>query len=112
MKISVSGLIIFLFAICLQNQSAAGPLHDAAKSGDAALVESLIEAGADVNEKDALDQTALHIAADGGFSDVASILLDKGADVNARGVSRYCGRHMWGPGWAPQDTPLASAALR
>lgn len=62
----------------------AGPLHDAARSGDAAAVEQLIAGGADVNEKDAGLNTALHWAADNGHLEVVRVLIAKGADIDAR----------------------------
>ena len=57
----------------------AGPLHDAAKSGDAAAVEQLIAGGADVSEQDAGLNTALIWAADKGHLEVVRVLAAKGA---------------------------------
>ncbi len=62
----------------------AGPLHDAARSGDAAAAERVLAAGADVNEKDVGLNTALHWAADMGHLEVVRVLIAKGADINAR----------------------------
>jgi ankyrin repeat protein len=73
----------------------AGPLHDAAKSGDATAVGKLLAAGADVNEMDAGFNTALHWAADKGHLAVIRVLAAKGADLNARDIS--------------DDTPLQRA---
>ncbi len=67
----------------------AGPLHDAAKSGDTAAVEQLLAAGADVDEKDAALNTALHWAADKGHLAVIRLLVAKGADINARDLSDW-----------------------
>ena len=61
----------------------AGPIHDAAKSNDAAQVEQLVAAGADVDEKDAAFNTALHLAADAGHAEVAQVLVGKGANLDA-----------------------------
>ena len=55
--------LLFVSISAVHAPALAGPLHDAAKSGDAAEVERLIAAGADVNEKDAAFNTALHWAA-------------------------------------------------
>jgi ankyrin repeat protein len=48
------------------------------------LVGLLIEAGADVNAKDAHGFTPLHFAAQEYMPEIARILVGKGADVNAR----------------------------
>ena len=71
----------------------AGPLHDAAKSGDAAAVGQLLAAGADVSEKDAGFNTALHWAADKGHLAVIRVLVANGADVNARDLSDWTPLH-------------------
>ena len=63
------------------------PLHVAVSHGDAAGVEALVAAGADVMARDGLGWTPLHHAA--SLAEVA-ILLAAGADVMAR--SRYDGR--------------------
>jgi ankyrin repeat protein len=62
----------------------AGPIHDAAKLGDAEQVERLITAGAGVDEKDIADKTALFWAAGAGQMDVVQLLVAKGANVNAK----------------------------
>lgn len=56
----------------------AGPLHDAARSGDAAAVEQLIAGGVDVDEKDAGFNTALRWAADKGRLEVIRVLVANG----------------------------------
>ena len=76
----------------------ADAIHDAAKSGDAAEVERLLTAGADVNKKDAGLNTALHWAADKGHLEVVRVLVAKGADVNARDLGDW--------------TPLLRAVVR
>jgi ankyrin repeat protein len=44
----------------------------------------LLDAKADVNAKNWINQTPLHYAATGDFNDVAALLIAHGADVNAR----------------------------
>jgi cytochrome c2 len=61
----------------------ASPLSDAAKSGDAALVEKLLNDGADVNEADTFG-TPLHFAALSGHADVVALLSLRGADLGAK----------------------------
>ncbi len=55
----------------------------AARDGDAAVVRSLLEEGADVNAARGDGLTALHLAAEGGHPEVAAALLDAGAPVEA-----------------------------
>ena len=72
----------------------AGPIHDAAKAGDAAEVERLIAAGPDVDEKDIAQKTALHWAAEMGRLDVAQLLVAKGANVNAKDITNWTPLHL------------------
>jgi excisionase family DNA binding protein len=58
------------------------PLIEAAYEGNTAQVQSLIEEGADINEKDASGRTALMIAANRGHTYVVQLLLERGADAN------------------------------
>lgn len=74
-------------------------LHEAARNGDVARAQELLENGADVDQPNELGLTPLHWSALSGRSDVAALLLDHGADVNAR--ERYTGKL----------TPMAVALL-
>ncbi|HKS26489.1 MAG TPA: ankyrin repeat domain-containing protein [Pyrinomonadaceae bacterium] len=58
------------------------PLIEAAYEGNTVQVQSLIEEGADVNERDASGRTALMIAANRGHTYVVQLLLERGADAN------------------------------
>jgi ankyrin repeat protein len=60
------------------------PLHHATAAGHKAMVELLLERGADVNAKDGSGGTALHTAAQSGFLSIAQVLLTFKADLNAR----------------------------
>jgi ankyrin repeat protein len=71
----------FLFGI---SAALAGPLHDAAKAGDADKVKQALDQGADLAEPDQAGEPALLIAALDGHADVVALLLDRGADVNVR----------------------------
>lgn len=62
----------------------AGPLHDAARTGDAALIQVLFDAGADVNERDAAGQTPLMSSALAANQRTLDRLLMLGADATAR----------------------------
>jgi excisionase family DNA binding protein len=64
--------------------SAVMPLIEAAYEGNTGQVQSLIEAGANVNEKDAAGRTALMIAANRGHTYVVQLLLERGADATVK----------------------------
>jgi hypothetical protein len=56
----------------------------AAERGDVAALGRLIEAGADVNARDASGRNAVLAATQGGQVDAARLLIARGADVNAQ----------------------------
>jgi ankyrin repeat protein len=60
------------------------PLLVAAKDGNAAKVELLLESHADVNSKDDDGRTALSWAATNGHEAVVELLMMRGADVNSK----------------------------
>src|SRR5215467_3642611 len=59
-------------------------LLDAARSGDAAAVKSLLEKGAAVEAKTSYGQTPLYLAAMSGHEEIVKLLLDKGASTEVR----------------------------
>lgn len=59
-------------------------LHDAASSGDAALVESLLNHGAEIDGTDTYDNTPLFLAASSGHVAVVKCLLANGASKSIR----------------------------
>lgn len=71
-------------AIAAKDEAGMALLHWAADRGDAAVVATLLDLGADVNETDGEGQTALHFAASCGHLEVAQLLLDRRADVDVR----------------------------
>jgi len=67
------------------NRFGASPLSEAAALGNAALVEALLNAGADAKALTTADgETVLMTAARAGNEAAVKMLLDRGADVNAR----------------------------
>jgi CubicO group peptidase (beta-lactamase class C family) len=78
-------------------QAPGASLHSAALEGDVSAVRRLIEAGADLNEKDAYGSTPLIIATTFGKTGVARALIEAGADLTI--------------GNAEESTPLHLAAF-
>jgi ankyrin repeat protein len=58
-------------------------LHRPAESGNAAVLETMLQCGFDPNAKDPQNVTALHRAAMAGSADAVRVLLAHSADVNA-----------------------------
>lgn len=79
---------LLLVAACAERpvteSAGLAPLHRAARDGDLARVESLLDSGADLESRDRYERTALHWAATRGKAEVAKLLLDRGAAVDAR----------------------------
>jgi cytochrome c len=86
---------------CLASQSGhASELHRSARSGDLAEISALIEAGADIDEVDGENETALHKAAKGNHAEAVALLLQAGADPYVSGQSAF----------GSTGTPLHAAA--
>ncbi len=69
----------------LYGQQAPAPavsIHLAALQGDVAAIRQYIEAGSDLNERDAWGSTPLIVAATFGKTEVATALIEAGADLN------------------------------
>ena len=82
-----STVLVFLSAAAASGQSStpgdkAETLWEAARKGDAATVEKLLDEGVDVNTKYRYGATALSYACDRGNLEVVKVLLAHGADVN------------------------------
>jgi ankyrin repeat protein len=69
--------------IVLKNQNRMTPLMWAAVS-EPEKCESLIEKGADVNERDRFGWTALHYAANSGRPEICELLIKNGAKAGAK----------------------------
>jgi cytochrome c2 len=78
LKTSLGALIVSIFTL----PALAGPVSDAAKKGDVAELERLLDAGGDVNETDSF-APPLHLAAMIGHVGAVQLLAARGANLNA-----------------------------
>jgi CubicO group peptidase (beta-lactamase class C family) len=81
-------VIVLLLAAPVWGQEQPAPavsLHVAALQGNLDIVREYIQAGADLNQKDAWGSTPLMIASTFGRTEVAKALIDAGADLDIRG---------------------------
>ena len=62
----------------------AGPIHEAARSGNVERIERLLDQGADLEERNVTHETPLISAALAGQLVVAQVLVVKGAAIHAR----------------------------
>ncbi|MFI0845578.1 ankyrin repeat domain-containing protein [Mesorhizobium sp. IMUNJ 23232] len=72
----------------------AGPLHDAARIGDVAALEALLDSGAAIDEKSPAGETALVAACLANRPEAVALLIKRGADVvarNSRGMTALHG---------------------
>src|SRR5262245_4218986 len=60
------------------------PLLIASRNGDAAMIRTLLEGGADANSQTTNGTTALMLASAAGKADAVNALLERGANVNAK----------------------------
>ncbi len=77
--------VVAALALSSAATSFGGPIHDAARKGDANKIKALLQQDPKLtSDKDNNGDTALHVAALHGQIAAAQVLLDAGADVNAK----------------------------
>jgi hypothetical protein len=76
--------LVFAAGLTLGAADVNQDLLDAARAGDAAAIQSLLEKGAAIETKTSYGQTPLYLAAMNGHEDVVKLLLDKGASTEVR----------------------------
>ena len=79
----LAAALVWLALMVAPSAAPAGPVADAAKSGDWAHVRQLVADGADVHAAQGDGTTAIHWAAYWQAADVVDFLVGAGADVNA-----------------------------
>jgi ankyrin repeat protein len=99
-------------ALVCTSLACAGPIHDAARKGDAKKVQALLQSDPKlVNDKDSKGDTPLHVAALHGQLNVVQVLIDAGADVNAKNnYAPFTPGDLW-PYLSPSNHPDPVALL-
>ena len=92
-------LMILTLAGMLITTTLASSIHDAAESGDLSIVQTLINTGIDVNQKNEDGWTPLHIAASKNHREIVELLIDNGADINSTGNPSFI--FTWQGGFTP-----------
>lgn len=70
------------------------PLHIASIHGKAAIVETLIELGSDIDASDLNECTPLHYAASRGHQNALLLLMHSGANINKLNIDKNTALHM------------------
>jgi hypothetical protein len=78
--------LLALLCGCMSIQQKNAALLQAARTGDTATVNRMLDKHADINARDWYGDTALNLAIKNGQRDTAGLLISKGANVNAKGA--------------------------
>lgn len=89
-----------------------GSLHCAAISNQAECVQVLVDAGADLEQRDSMGETPLHYAAQRGSGDALLALLRQGADPNASSFSGSTALHFTADGDSDSADETVDLLLR
>lgn len=76
--------VAFFGGMLAVSSALAGPLHDAAKTGDAAAARQLLDQGAGIAHPDEAGEPALLIASLAGHREVVALLLERGSNIEIR----------------------------
>ena len=98
-------LISPILAGALITSAFANSIHEAARSGDVSVVQTLLNTGIDVNKKNEDGWTPLHIAASKNHKTIVELLIENGAEINSLGETSSI--FIWQGGF----TPLHYAAV-
>ena len=74
----------FFLGLVFPDWLAAGPIHDAAFFGKLDTIQTLLDKGPDIDERDSFDRTELHRAAGKDSPKVAEFLISKGSKLDAK----------------------------
>lgn len=95
LRVHVVGALVGLALLAGTTGVPDSPVADAAMRGDADLVRTLIDKGADVNAAQGDGMTALHWAAERGDLETTNLLLHAGANVEAgTRIGKYVPLHL------------------
>jgi cytochrome c len=86
------GCFVFFISITASSTTSAGTLHDAAKVGDRAALESILTKDMDIDDPDGSGKSALYIAAEADHADIVTLLAAQGADPNRFITGLYSGQ--------------------
>jgi len=94
----VLGLVVMALLMGASTVALCGPIHDAARKGDANKIKALLQVDPKlVADGDKNGDTPLHIACLHGQMAAAQVLLDAGADVNAKNnYGAFTPGDLWG----------------
>jgi ankyrin repeat protein len=94
----VFGLFFLLLMLGASTDAFCGPIHDAARKGDANKIKALLQADPKlVTDRDKNGDTPLHVACLHGQTAAAQALIDAGADVNAKNnYGAFTPGDLWG----------------
>jgi len=76
--------VLMAFAVPANAHDMCSEVHAAAYMDEPGELKSLIEAGADLNCRDSINQTPLITAVDGASIEIVAMLLDRGVKLNER----------------------------
>jgi ankyrin repeat protein len=96
--VGLLGGLCFLLLLVSSTVAFCGPIHDAARKGDANKIKALLQADPKlVSDRDKNGDTPLHLACLHGQLAAAQVLIDAGADVNVKNnYGAFTPGDLWG----------------